>query len=74
MSPKTLVISLVLLITSQTLFSQEQPEAVTPEELEEVKRILHPIKLTYIIHKNKRSIGKKRNELIKACNTKIFCF
>ena len=36
MSPKTLVISLVLIITSQTLFSQEQTEAVPPEELEEV--------------------------------------
>lgn len=45
----------------------------SPEELEEIKRILHPIKLTYIINKNKRSIGKKRNELIRACNTKIFC-
>ena len=36
MSPKILAVSLVLLITSQTLFSQEQPEAVTPEKLEEV--------------------------------------
>ena len=44
MSPKILAIRLVLLITSEILFSQEQPEAVTPEELEEVILKATPIK------------------------------
>mgnify|MGYP003659210249 FL=1 len=44
------------------------------EELEEFKRVLHPIQITYIDNKPKRSIGKKRNDLIKECTTKIFCF
>jgi glycosyltransferase involved in cell wall biosynthesis len=43
-------------------------------DLDEVKRILHPIKVTYIDNKPRRTIGKKRDDLIKACDTKIFCF
>lgn len=43
-------------------------------DLDEVKRILHPIKVTYIDNKPRRTIGKKRDDLIKASNTKIFCF
>lgn len=42
--------------------------------LSKVKQHLHPIELTYINNKPRRSIGKKRNELIKACKTKIFAF
>jgi glycosyltransferase involved in cell wall biosynthesis len=43
-------------------------------DLDEVKRILYPIKVTYIDNKPRRTIGKKRDDLIKACDTKIFCF
>ena len=32
------------------------------------------MKLKYINDKPRRSIGKKRDDLIKMCNTKIFCF
>jgi len=42
--------------------------------LQEVKEALHPIKVDYITGKPRRSIGKKRNDLIKACKTKIFMF
>ena len=46
----------------------------TDEILQEVKQALHPIKVEYITGKPRRSIGKKRNDLIKACQTKIFMF
>ena len=42
--------------------------------LKEVKEALHPIKVDYITGKKRRSIGKKRNDLIKACETKIWMF
>ena len=42
--------------------------------LQEVKKLLHPIKVEYITGKPRRSIGKKRNDLVKACKTKIFMF
>ena len=41
---------------------------------QQIKDFLHPITLTYITDKPKRTIGKKRHDLIKACKTKIFCF
>ncbi len=44
------------------------------KDLDEVKRLLHPIQVKYINNKPRRSIGKKRDDLIKACDTKIFCF
>ena len=40
--------------------------------LSDIKRHLHPIQLTYINNKPRRTIGKKRNDLIKECKTKIF--
>jgi len=42
--------------------------------LEQIIEHLLPIKLTYIRGKIRKTIGKKRDSLIKACNTKIFCF
>jgi len=42
--------------------------------LQEVKKLLHPIKVEYITGKPRRSIGKKRNDLVKACKTKIWMF
>ncbi len=44
------------------------------KDIDEVRRILHPIDVRYIKDRAKRSIGKKRNDLIKECDTKIFCF
>jgi len=44
------------------------------KNLQEVKQLLHPIKVEYITGKPRRSIGKKRNDLVKACKTKIFMF
>ena len=43
-------------------------------DIEEFRTVIHPIQLTYITGKPKRSIGKKRNDLVKACSTKIFAF
>ena len=39
-----------------------------------MKQVLYPINFTYINHKPRRSIGKKRNDLVKACKTKYFGF
>ena len=44
------------------------------QDIDEVRRILHPIEVQYITNKPKRTIGKKRNDLVKECQTKIFCF
>jgi len=44
------------------------------QDIDEVRRILHPIEVQYITNKPKRTIGKKRNDLVKECETKIFCF
>ncbi len=43
-------------------------------DIEAVKKHIYPVQLTYIDNKPHRSIGKKRNDLVKACKTKIFCF
>ena len=52
----------------------ENPDERFIKNLDEVKQMLHPIKVEYITGKPRRSIGKKRNDLIKACKTKIFMF
>ena len=43
-------------------------------DLNEFKKDVSPIKVNYITGKHRRSIGKKRHDLIKACRTKIFMF
>jgi len=47
---------------------------INDEELEQIKEHLHPIKLNYINKKPKRTIGKKRNDLVKSASSKIVCF
>ena len=59
-----------LLIVDDT----ENPDERFIKNLNEVKQMLHPIKVEYITGKKRRTIGKKRNDLIKACKTKIFMF
>lgn len=44
------------------------------ENLEKLKVVLHPIKIKYIDNKPKRSIGKKRDDLIKSASHKIVVF
>ena len=51
-----------------------QDKLFIPSELEEIKKELSPIDFIYYNDKPKRSIGKKRNDLIKECKTKIFAF
>jgi len=43
-------------------------------DLKLFKQMIAPIKVNYIFGKQKRSIGKKRHDLIKECKTKIFAF
>jgi hypothetical protein len=43
-------------------------------ELEEIKKHLEPIKLQYNKSTTRKTIGAKRNQLIKQCQTKIFAF
>lgn len=42
--------------------------------LDEVRNFLFPIKLTYLRYNQKRSIGVKRNNLVKNSKNKIFMF
>ena len=44
------------------------------EELEVIQKHLHPIKVKYINNKPKRTIGAKRNDLVKSATTKIVCY
>lgn len=44
------------------------------KNIEAVEEHLHPIKVKYITNKQRRSIGQKRNDLIKQCETKVFAF
>ena len=44
------------------------------KELNDVKEFLHPIQVKYITGRPRRSIGKKRNQLVKDADTKITCF
>lgn len=43
-------------------------------DLQLFKKMMYPIRVNYIFGKQRRSIGKKRHDLIKACKTKIFAF
>jgi len=52
----------------------EAERFISENDLNEVREIIAPIKIQYIYGKPRRSIGKKRDDLIKACNTKIFMF
>ena len=47
---------------------------IDDSHFDEVRRILHPIKLVYKIGQSKLSIGRKRDALSKMCKTKIFTF
>ncbi len=51
-----------------------EEKLILDEELDEIKNHLFPMKLKYINNKPKRSIGKKRNELIKIASSKIIAF
>lgn len=44
------------------------------KDLKEVEKELHPIKITYLRNKQKRSIGQKRNNLVKNSKNKYFIF
>jgi hypothetical protein len=44
------------------------------KELNCIKQYIHPIELKYITGRPRRTIGKKRNQLVKDANTKIVCF
>lgn len=62
-----------LIIDDDTAYADER-FIKTDEELKHVKNILEPIKVEYITGKQRRTIGKKRNDLIKSCKTKIWMF
>ena len=47
---------------------------ISDNEISEVRKYLHPVNLLYVKNKKRRNIGTKRNNLIKICPTKIFCF
>lgn len=44
------------------------------DQLEMIRKAIHPIKINHFTTRNRRTIGEKRNNLIKLCKTKIFCF
>jgi len=43
-------------------------------EIQGIKDHLHPIQLNYINNKKRRSIGKKRNDLVKCAKSKVVAF
>ena len=47
---------------------------IKENEMEDVKKLIHPIRLNYMYSTKKRSIGQKRNNLAKKCDTKVFCY
>ena len=53
---------------------EDEKLIISNQELKDIQEHLHPIKLQYKYSKNKRSIGKKRNELVKSAETKIITF
>jgi glycosyltransferase involved in cell wall biosynthesis len=44
------------------------------EDVEKIRDMIKPIKLQHHVNNNRRSIGEKRNNLVKLCKTKIFAF
>jgi glycosyltransferase involved in cell wall biosynthesis len=44
------------------------------KDIPEFEELIKPMKLKYICNKPRRTIGKKRDDLIKECQTKIFAF
>tara|TARA_R110000796_G_scaffold23875_2_gene68364 strand:+ start:1711 stop:2406 length:696 start_codon:yes stop_codon:yes gene_type:complete len=44
------------------------------KDIDEFKSLVSPMKVKYVTQRQKRTIGKKRNDLVKDCQTKIFCF
>lgn len=44
------------------------------KDIEEFKKLIHPIKLKYILEKKRLPIGTKRNKLIKLSTHNIVCF
>jgi len=49
----------------------DSPESYTKEQLEYIKKSIHPIKFKYEYNRNKATIGAKRNKLVKLCSYKI---
>lgn len=43
-------------------------------ELEAVREHIHPVQLIYTNNNPRRTIGKKRNDMVKTADTKIVCF
>jgi len=44
------------------------------EDLEEIKKQFYPITFEYTDDNKWRSLGEKRNDMIKKCKTNLFCF
>lgn len=44
------------------------------DDIEAVRKFLHPIKIDYRVHNSRSTIGMKRNRLVKNCKTKYFQF
>jgi glycosyltransferase involved in cell wall biosynthesis len=44
------------------------------KDISEFEELIKPMTLKYVNDRPRRSIGKKRNDLVKMCKTKIFCF
>lgn len=51
-----------------------QEKLLDEENLKNLREVLHPIKIKYIDNKPKRTIGKKRNDLVKSASHKIVAF
>lgn len=58
----------------EVIIDDDSPIKLNKEELSQLQMAIYPIKLIYLKYPHKRSIGEKRNNLVKNAKNKIVCF
>lgn len=58
----------------EVVIDDDSPIKLNKQELHEFQIAIYPIKLIYLKYPRKRSIGEKRNNLVKQAKNKIVCF
>ena len=58
----------------EVIIDDDSPIKLNKEELHQLQIAIYPIKLIYLKYPHKRSIGEKRNNLVKNSKNKIVCF
>ena len=58
----------------EVVIDDDSPIKLCAKEIAELQSAIYPIKLIYLKYPRKRSIGEKRNNLVKQAKHKIVCF